>query len=152
EAAKEFLACKRLAVAGVSRSGKEAANIVYRKLRDSGYTVFAVNPNADEVEGDTCYPDLRSLPEPVEGVVIATHPDVTEAVVRECAELGIPRVWLHRSFGQGSVSDDAVGFCREHGITAIPGGCPMMFCEPVDLGHRCIRWILDWTGKLPKPA
>ncbi len=150
EAVSDFLAQKRIAVAGVSRSDQEAANAIYRKLRESGYEVFATNPKADEVEGDKCYPNLVAIPGQLDGVVIATSPDATEQVVRECVELGIPRVWMHRSFGQGSVSDEAVDFCRKNGITVIPGGCPMMFCAPVDFGHKCIRWILNLTGGLPK--
>lgn len=149
-AVEDFLAQKRIAVAGVSRSKSEAANAVYRKLRGAGYQVFAVNPNAKEVEGDACYPDLGSVPGGVDGVVIATHPAVSEQVARECAELGISRVWMHRSFGQGSVSDEAVRVCRENGIAVIPGGCPLMFCEPVDFGHRCMRWFLGVRGRLPQ--
>ncbi|MGD2216179.1 MAG: CoA-binding protein [Gemmatimonadales bacterium] len=152
EAVQRFLAQKRIAVAGVSRNKSEAANVVYRKLRASGYEVFPVNPNAETVEGDACYPDLKSVPGGVDGVVIATRPAVTEQVVRECADLGVSRVWMHRSFGQGSVSESAVGYCRENGIEVIPGGCPMMFCQPVDFGHRCMRWILSVTGGLPKQA
>jgi predicted CoA-binding protein len=152
EAVEAFLAQKRIAVAGVSRNKNEAANIVYRKLRASGYEVFPVNPNAETVEGDNCYPNLKSVPGGVDGVVIATRPAVTEEVVRECAELGVPRVWIHRSFGQGSVSEGAVDYCRENGIAVIAGGCPMMFCQPVDFGHKCMRWILNLTGGLPKEA
>ena len=150
EAVDDFLAQKRIAVAGVSRSGSEAANTIYRKLRNAGYEVYATNPNADEVEGDPCYPDLASLPEKVDGVVIATHPEVTEQIVRACADQGIGRVWIHRSFGQGSVSEEAVDYCRQNGITVLAGGCPMMFCEPVDLAHKCMRWVLNLTGGLPK--
>jgi predicted CoA-binding protein len=150
ESVDDFLAQKRIAVVGVSRGGREAANTVYRKLRGAGYQVFAVNPNADEVEGDTCYPNLTSIPGGVEAVVIATSPEVTESVVRDCAEQGISRVWMHRSFGKGSVSQAAADFCRDNNITVIPGGCPMMFCAPVDFGHTCMRWILNLTGGLPK--
>ncbi|MCP4654272.1 MAG: CoA-binding protein [bacterium] len=150
EAVDEFLAQKRIAVAGVSRKSGEAANIVYKKLRGSGYQVFPVNPNADQVEGDPCYPDLASIPEGVDAVVVATPPQAGEQIVRECAELGISRVWMHRSFGQGSVSDDAVELCREKKISVIAGGCPMMFCEPVDLAHKCLRWILKVSGGLPE--
>lgn len=150
EAARDFLAQKRIAVAGVSRGSLEAANTVYRKLRKVGYQVFAVNPNAEEVEGDPSYPDLKSIPDGVDAVVAATHPEVTLQVVRECADLGISRVWMHRSFGRGSVSAEAVRLGRERGLTVIPGGCPMMFCPPVDLAHRCVRWISRLTGGLPK--
>ena len=148
----DFLAQKRIAVAGVSRNKDSTgvANGIYRKLRDAGYQVFAVNPNADTVEGDPCYPNLKAIPEPVDGVVIGTRPEIAEQIVNECAEVGVKRVWMHRSFGQGSVSDEATKFCLENDITVIPGGCPMMFCEPVDFGHKCMRWWLVLTGGLPK--
>ncbi len=150
EAVDDFLARKRIAVVGVSRSPDQAANLVYRGLRKANYEVFAVNPNADEVESDTCYHDLKSIPGGVEAVVIATAPQATETVVRDCAEQGIPRVWMHRSFGMGSVSEEAADFCRENGIAVIAGGCPMMFLPQTDFGHRCMRWVLNLTGRLPK--
>lgn len=151
EAVREFLAQKRIAVAGVSRSQpNEAANVIYRRLRDSGYEVFAVNPNATVIESDPCYADLAVIPGGVDAVVVATHPEVTPQIVRQCAELGIGHVWMHRSFGQGSVADEAVELCRDRGITVVPGACPMMFLAPVDLGHRCMRWFLGITGKLPE--
>ena len=150
EAVMEFLAQKRIAVAGVSRDRNQAANAIYRKLRGAGYEVFAVNPGAKEVEGDACYLDLQSIPGGVDGVVIATHPAASGDVVRECARLGVPRAWMHRSFGQGSVSQEAVRFGRENGVAIIDGGCPLMFCPPVDFAHRCMRWVLGWTGSLPR--
>ena len=106
--------------------------------------------SAKELEGDRCYPDLGSISEALDGVVIATHPKATLDVVRECADVGVKRVWMHRSFGQGSVSKGAVDFCRENGIACIDGGCPMMYCPPVDMAHRCMRWVLSVTGGLPK--
>jgi predicted CoA-binding protein len=151
QAVDDFLTQKHIAVAGVSRNSGEAANSIYRKLRDAGYAVFATNPKAKEVEGDPCYPDLKSIPEKIDGVVIATPPGMSESVVAECAALGIRRVWLHRSFGTGSVSEKALLLCQDQGISVIPGGCPLMFCEPVDAGHRCMRWILKLTGGLPAP-
>ena len=148
ELVTDFLAQKRIAVAGVSRTENDAANSIYRKFRDKGYTVFAVNPNAETVEGDPCYPDLKSIPGGVDGVVIVTRPEVTEEIVRECSEAGVPRVWMHKNFGDGSTSEEAVRYCQEHGIAVIPAGCPMMFCAP-DFGHRCIKWLMQMTGKLP---
>ncbi len=148
---REFLAQKKIAVAGVSRSDSNApANLIYRKLRDAGYRVFAVNPRADSVEGDRCYHNLRSLPEPVDAAVLATPASAARALVEECFQAGIPRVWMHRSLGEGSVSNDAVAFCREKNMAVIPGGCPMMFCAPVDFPHKCMGWILKLTGNLPK--
>ncbi len=150
ELVEDFLAQKRIAVVGVSRGGDAAANAIYQRLRDAGYELFPVNPNAEEVEGDRCYPNLEAIPGEVDGVVICTRPKITEQVVQECGELSIPRVWIHRSFGQGSLSEAAVAYCRENDITVIPGGCPMMFCQPVDFGHKCMRWFLNLTGGLPK--
>ena len=145
----EFLSAGRIAVAGVSRDSKQPANLIYRKLKTAAHEVFSVNPNAAQVEGGPCYPDLRSIPESIEAVVIATHPSVSVQVVRECVDLGIPRLWLHRSFGEGSVSDEAVRACKEGGIDCIVGGCPMMYCEPVDFGHRCMKWLLKLNNRVP---
>jgi predicted CoA-binding protein len=142
EAASEFLAQKRIAVTGVSRKPKDhGSNTVFKRLRDRGYQVFAVNPNADEVEGAHSYHDLRSIPGGVDGVVIATGPDKAEGTMRECTELGIKRVWMHRSYGQGSVSAAATAFGREHGITVIDGGCPLMFDPTADFGHKIMRVV-----------
>lgn len=151
QAADRFLAKKRIAVTGVSRSpASHGGNVVYQRLRERGYEVFAVNPNADTVEGDTCYVDLKSIPGGVEAVVIATRPSIAEQTMRECVELGIDQVWMHRSFGAGSVSDDATAYGRRHGVTVIDGGCPLMF-EPCDDGaHRFMRRLFTWTGKVPK--
>src|SRR5215218_5785844 len=150
EAAAEFLDHRRIAVAGVSREGKLPANLIYRRLRENGYQVFAINPNAETVEGDPCYADVRSLPRAVDGVVVATTPEVAEQVVEECAAAGVDRVWLHRGLGPGSLSEDAVQYCHEHGVSVIPGGCPCMFGKTSDRGHRCMRAVLSATGKIPK--
>ena len=145
----EFLAGRRFAVAGVSRDPSQAANLIYRKLRASGYDVIPVNPNAAEVEGSPCHPDVARVPGPLDCVVIATHPRMAVDLVRQCAARGVPRVWFHRSIGAGSVSDDAVRECNERGIGCIVGGCPMMYCEPVDPAHRCMRWLLRWGRRIP---
>jgi hypothetical protein len=148
----DFLAQKRIAVAGVSRHGDQPANANYRKLRDLGYEVFAVNPRTDHVEGDPCYPSLVAIPGEVDAVLIATPAEAALELVRECISLGIDRVWMHRSFGAGSVSEEAIALCREHDIRVIAGGCPMMFRSPVDVAHRCMRWFLRLSGGLPKAA
>jgi predicted CoA-binding protein len=149
EAACEFLANKRIAVTGVSRRPADhGANVVFRRLRDRGYEVFAVNPNTDEVEGTRSYHDLRGIPGGVDGVVIATAPDRAEDTVRECAELGIKRVWMHRGPGGGSVSKAATDYGRQHGITVIDGGCPCMFGPTADFGHKIMRFV--FASHVPK--
>ena len=149
ELVTDFLNQKRIAVAGVSRTQNDAANGIYRKLRDNGYTVFAVNPSAERVEGDPSYSNLKSIPDGVDGVVIVTRPEVTENIVRECGEAGVTRVWMHHGMMGDSSSAAAVRYCQEHSIAVIPVGCPMMFCAP-DFGHRCMKWIMQATGKLPR--
>jgi predicted CoA-binding protein len=151
DAASEFLASKRVAVTGVSRQPKDhGSNIVYKRLRERGYEVFAVNPNADEVEGDHCYPDLRSIPGGVDAVVIATRPEIAEETMRQCAELGIKHVWMHRGPGAGSVSEPATEYGRQRGIAVIDGGCPCMFGPTADRGHKVMRAVFTLTGKVPR--
>ena len=151
DAASAFLANKRVAVTGVSRTPKDhGSNVVYQRLRDRGYEVFAVNPNADEVEGDRCYHDLRDIPGGVDAVVIGTRPQIAEETMRECAELGIGHVWMHRGPGRGSVSEAAADYGREHGIAVIDGGCPCMFGPTADPGHKVMRAVLTLTHNVPR--
>jgi uncharacterized protein len=151
DAATEFLAHKRVAVTGVSRHPTDhGSNVVYKRLRDRGYEVFAVNPNADTVEGDPAYHDLSSVPGGVDAVVIATRPEMADETMRECAELGIEHVWMHRGPGAGSVSESAAEYGREHGITVIDGGCPCMFGPTADLGHKAMRRVFTLTGNVPR--
>jgi predicted CoA-binding protein len=145
-----FLQGKRFAVAGVSRDHTQPANAIFRKLRSAGYDVVAVNPSATQVEGVTSYADLLAVPGPIDGAIVATPPAAALDLVRQCASRGVRRVWFHRSFGDGSVSDAAVSECAAHGIACIVGGCPMMYCPPVDIAHRCMRWLLGWQGKVPR--
>jgi predicted CoA-binding protein len=151
EAATEFLATKRVAVTGVSRKAAgHGSNVVYKRLKQRGYEVFAVNPNAETVEGDPAYPDLQSIPGGVEAVVIGTRPETAEATMKECADLGIGHVWMHRSSGAGSVSPAATEYGRRQGITVIDGGCPLMFDPTADFGHKCMKFFLSMSGAVPK--
>jgi predicted CoA-binding protein len=148
----DFLAQKRIAVAGVSRSHRRqsAANLIYRRLKTSGRDVFPVNPHIQTFERDACYPDVGSIPGGVDGVVIVTRPEITERIVQECDRAGVRRIWIHQSLGNTtSVSATAVEYCHQHGITVIAGACPMMYGDRVDFGHTCMRWLLKLTGRLP---
>ena len=151
EAAADFLQHKRIAVTGVSRdAANHGSNVVYNRLKERGYDVFAVNPNTEVVEGDTAYQDLASIPGGVEAVVIGTRPATAEQTMHECADLGIKEVWMHRAFGAGSVSDVATEYGRSHGITVIDGGCPCMFAPTSDGGHRVIKAVCTLTGAVPR--
>jgi predicted CoA-binding protein len=149
EAAAAFLANRRIAVTGVSRKPQgHGSNTVYKRLRDRGYEVFAVNPNADEVEGDPCYHRLADIPDGVDAVVIATAPEAAGSTMRECVDLGIGQTWMHRAFGAGSVDDEAVAYGRQHGVTVIDGGCPLMFEPTSDFAHKIIKVMC--ARKIPK--
>jgi predicted CoA-binding protein len=149
---EDFLAQKRIAVAGVSRDshGHPSASLVYHRLKDTGHQVFPVNPNMPSFEGDRCYPDLQSIPGGVDGVVIVTRPETAARIVRDCSAAAVGRVWMHESMAKGSsISPEAIDYCRQHGISVIEGGCPMMYGAGVDFGHTCMRWLLNLTGRLP---
>ena len=151
EAASEFLTKKKIAVTGVSRTpGSHGSNAVYQRLRQRGYEVFAVNPNADTVEGDRCFHDLKSIPGGVDAVVIGTRPQTADTTVRECVDLGIKQVWMHRGPGGGSVSKSAAAYGREHGLTVIDGGCPCMFEPTADGAHKAMRFVFTLTGNVPR--
>jgi uncharacterized protein len=151
EAAAEFLANKRVAVTGVSRKPEtHAGNAVYKRLRDRGYEVFAVNPNATEVEGDPSYHDLRSIPGGVDAVVIGTKPEIAEQTMHDCVDLGIKHVWMHRGPGAGSVSEKGTAYGREHGVAVIDGGCPCMFDPTADFGHKTMRFVFTLSGNVPR--
>ena len=158
ELAKDFLAQKRIAVAGVSRTRNDAANIIYRALKAKDYQAYPLNPQTDTFDGDACYPDIKSISEKVDGIVIVTKPLITDQIVRECIEIGVNRVWMHCMFGTrpwfgrklakkiGSVSEEAVNQCKENDIMVIPGSCPMQFIG--DFGHTCMRWFFRLMGSL----
>jgi predicted CoA-binding protein len=160
--AKEFLSQRRLAVAGVSMDHETPANLIYRTLRGKGIRVYAINPVIKSFHGDPCYPDIASLPEKPDGLVIVTRPAVAEALVEQCIRAGVPRVWMHCMLGTRprllkrlapkitSVSPKAVRLCRENGIAVIPGGCPLQWIG--DAGHVCMRGVLRMTGALEVPA
>lgn len=140
-----FITQKKIAVVGVSRKKTKFGNAIYKELKQIGYQVFPINPNMQTFEGEICYPDLNSLPEKVDAVVINVPPAQTEKVVREAKVAGINKVWLQ----QGSQSDEAVKFCEENGIDCVSNECILMFAQPSAFIHRAHKWILGVVGKLP---
>jgi predicted CoA-binding protein len=152
---KDFLAQEKIAVVGVSDQRDTGCNLAYRKFKENGYTVSAVNPRITSFEDDPCYPDLGSIPEAPDAVFILTNPKVSEEIVQQCVDLGIQRVWMHCLMGtkpglaasMTSVSPEAVRLCRENGIQVIPGSCPNQFLKP-DFGHRLMRGMFGTIGFL----
>lgn len=150
---KDFLAQKKIAVVGVSDKRETGCNLNYKKFKDNGYQVFAVNPRIAAFEGDACYPDLKSIPEKVDAVFILASPKVTDQIVDQCVELGVKHVWMHCMMGtkpglaasMTSVSQSAVEKARANGITVIPGSCPNQFLQP-DFGHAMMRGMWKLFG------
>jgi predicted CoA-binding protein len=153
EKVDDFLSQQRIAIAGVSRKSDSpgAANVIYRRLRDSGYKVYAINPNADQVEGDHCYHSVTDIPDQVDGIIIATPESAADQVVHDCADKGVKRVWMHNglhSLGT-SVTKSAVEFCQQNNMSVIAGACPLMFGKPSDGFHRFMGKALGAFGHLP---
>ena len=144
-AVDDFISQKALAVIGVSRGGQKFGNIAYRELKDKGYKLYPIHPTAETLEGDRAYPDFKSLPEKVGGVLIVVPPAQTEKVVREAVSAGITRVWMQ----QGAESEAAIRFCQENGIAEVHGECIMMFAGK-NFFHKPHRWVWGLLGKLPK--
>ena len=155
---QDFLALKKIAVVGVSDKRDTGCNLAYTKFKESGYQVYPVNPHLATFNGDTCYVDLKSIPEKVDAVFILTSPKVTEQVVQQCVEMGIRHVWMHCMMGvkpglaaaMTSVSRSAVEMCKANGITVIPGTCPNQFLKP-DFGHAAMRGLCRLFGFLNVP-
>lgn len=145
-AVEDFMAQRSLAIVGVSRSGRKFGNMALKTLREKGYQVWPIHRHAETLEGEHCFPDLKSLPQPVQGVVISVPPAETEQVVREAAAAGIRRVWMQ----QGAESEAALRFCQENGLSAVHGECILMFAQPVHSVHRFHHWLWRVLGKLPQ--
>ena len=150
-----FLGQKRIAVVGVSDQRETGCNLNYKKFKENGYQVYAVNPRISTYDNDTCYADLKSIPDKPEAVFILASPKVTEQIVNQCVELGIKHVWMHcmmgtkpgLAAGTTSVSQSAVDLCTANGIEVIPGSCPNQFLKP-DFGHAMMRGMWRTFGFL----
>ncbi len=153
EVVTSFLAGRRLAVVGASDERANFGRTVYRELKEHGYDVVPVHPTAASVAGDPCFAELAAVPGPLDGVVVMVGGPRALGVVRACADLEIPRVWLFKGLGgPGAVSDEAVSLCREHGIEVVAGACPLMFLEPVGWFHRAHRGARHLNGSLTRSA
>jgi predicted CoA-binding protein len=150
---QNFLAQKKIAVVGVSDKRDTGCNLTYKKFKETGYQVSAVNPRISSFEGDPCYADLKSIPEKPDAVFILASPKVTEQIVQQCVDLQIKYVWMHCMMGtkpglaasMTSVSQSAVEMCRANGIEVIPGACPNQFLNP-DGGHKFMRGMWKLFG------
>lgn len=146
---EDFLSQKRIAIVGVSRNPASFSAKMFEEFCRRGFDVVPVNPNTPEVLGRRCFARVQEIQPPVSAALLMTAPQVTEGVVRDCAEIGISRIWMYRAGGQGSVSPQAVEFCKSRGIQVIPGECPLMFWRDAGFGHRVHGFFRKIAGHYP---
>jgi uncharacterized protein len=148
----DFLAHKRIALAGISHDPANLSVKLFEDLLRRGYDVAPVNPNLEQVAGHKCFRRVQDVEPPVEAVLVMTSPEVTETVVRDCADAGVRIVWMYRAGGRGSVSPKAIQFCEERGIRVVPGECPFMFLPHSQAVHRLHGFIRKIMGRYPQRA
>lgn len=153
ELVETFLTQKNIAVVGVSDKRDTGCNLAYKKFKENGYQVYPVNPRISSYEGETCYPDLKSIPVKPDAVFILSNPKVTDQIVQQCVDLGVRHVWMHcmmgvkpgLAAGMTSVSQSAVEMCQANGIQVIPGTCPNQYLKP-DFAHNMMRGMWRLFG------
>jgi uncharacterized protein len=149
---ENFLSAKRIAIVGISRERQNIGPSLLEEFTRHGYDLVPVNPNASEIAGRRCYRRVQEIQPAPDAALLLTSPAVTNTAVRDCAEAGIRRIWLYRGGGQGSVTPEALEFCRAHDIEVVPGQCPFMFLNPVHGVHRFHRFLFKITGQYPRAA
>lgn len=149
KAIDSFLSCRRIAIVGVSRDPKDFSRAVFRAFVERGYDAVPVNTAGGDVEGRPVAGRVGEVWPPPEAALLMTPPASTDRVVRECAEAGVPRVWMHRGGGRGAVSAEAVAFCRERCIEVVDGECPFMFLPGNRGFHGVHRFFRRLSGRLP---
>ncbi len=148
ELVRDFVSQRRLAIAGVSRSGRKFGNLLLRELKTRGFEVVPVHPGAAELQGLPCAKSLAELKGRVDGLVVVTPPSEAAKLVREAADAGILRVWLQ----QGAESDEAVRIARDRGVALVRGHCLLMFLPRAGGIHGFHRLVWRFLGKLPAEA
>jgi uncharacterized protein len=143
---ENFLEPKKLAIAGVSRNPKKFGYSVYHELKKSGYTVYPINPNTDEIEGEKCYAAVSDLPGDVKHLLIVTPKKDTDTVLREAINKGITRIWVQ----QMSETAETIRIAEEFHVEMITNKCIFMFAEPVAGFHKFHKTLVRIFGRLPK--
>jgi predicted CoA-binding protein len=143
-AIQDFIASKRMAIVGVSRNGKKFGNMAYKELQNRGYQVYIVHPEAKEIEGAPCYPNLAALKEKVDRVVVSLPPEQGMQVLREAAQVGLKNVWIQQ---QGD-SPELLALGRDLGLNLVHGKCILMYAGPVRSFHGFHRFFVKLVGQL----
>ncbi len=145
----DFLAQKRIAMVGVSRNPSDFTRTLFAEFKKRGYDIIPVNPNLSDLDGQRCFARVQDIQPRVDGVLVVTSSKYTDQIVHDCAEAGVTRVWLHRGEGIGAVTDEAVKFCKEHGISVVDGQCPFMFLPQTPFFHKIHGFVKKLSGSYP---
>jgi len=148
----EFLSHRRLAMVGLSRDPGSFSARLFTEMCRRGYDMVPVNPRAGMLLGRPCFARLQDIEPAVEGALLMTSPDTTRTVVHDCAEAGIPRLWMYRAGGEGAVDAQALHFCRELGIAVVAGECPLMFLPGAGILHSAHGLVRKITRRYPPRA
>lgn len=146
---EDFLAQARIAFVGLSHNEEDFSRAVFRDLKSRGYDVVPVNPSLTMAEGVRAFPSVRDIEPPVDAAYIMVSAGQSGSVVKECHEAGIGRIWLHKGAGPGAHSEQAVTFCREHGMSVVDGQCIEMFLSDPHWIHRVHRGLKKLVGSYP---
>ncbi|MCC6442500.1 MAG: CoA-binding protein [Armatimonadetes bacterium] len=146
----DFLAGKRIAVVGVSRSEKEYSRLLFRELVKHGYEAYPVNPNAAEIDGMKCYLHLREIEPAPDRAVLLLPADSTEQAVLDCVEAGIRDIWIHRHIAGGVSGTRAIFRAEEQGLNLITGYCMFMFLPRSPWFHKLHGGLMKLAGIYPK--
>ncbi len=142
----EFLAQKKIAIAGASRNPKKFVGIVFTELMKKGFELYPVNPNAEEIKGVPCVHSVSELPVNVENLFVATPKPETFSVVQQAIDKGIKRIWIQQS----ADTPEAVELAKKNHVSVIYGKCIFMFAEPVSGVHGFHRWLTKLFGGYPR--
>jgi predicted CoA-binding protein len=134
--ARAFLAARRIAVVGVSRSEKDFSRFLFRELAGRGLDVVPVNPALVEAEGRRAFARVQDVTPAPDAALLLVPPARAAEAVRDCLAAGVRRVWFHRGGGRGAASEEALALCRERGVAAVEGLCPFMALPGASLPHR----------------
>ncbi len=113
---------RRFAVVGVSRDPEKYGYKVFKALKAAGMTAFAINPNADQIDDDPCYPSLDNVPGAIDVVVTVTPPEVTNEILPQAGRLGIPFCWMQ----EGSYNAASINLARAHAMQLVADGSCIM--------------------------
>jgi hypothetical protein len=141
---EKFIAGKRLAIIGVSRSGKKFGNMALKELTERGYQLYPVHPEAKEVDGVQCYPNMAALQGMVDGALVVLPPQKAGSVLQDISAAGIKNIWLQ----QGSESAEILATAKRLGLNVISGKCILMYAPPVRSFHGVHRFVMKLIGQL----